>query len=267
MRVDSQHDSIAVVIPTYNEAENIEPLVGQLLALPLPLRVIVVDDNSPDGTGDILDKLAAADARVVPIHRPAKLGLGTAHIAGFRRALADGAEFILSMDADFSHSPRYIPAMVGKMRECDLVIGSRYVRGGGTRFCTLPRKLLSWGANAFAKAILGLRARDCTAGFRCYRRELLERVALDEIFSEGYSFLIEMLYRTERLGYRVGEVPIIFENRRRGASKVSRKEIYRSLYTVLRLRFGGLPWGRWAARYRAHRTHEFPAEHAEAKEK
>lgn len=243
-----QAESIAVVIPTYNEAENIEPLVARLLALPLPLRVIVVDDNSPDGTGDIVDRLAAADGRVIPIHRPAKLGLGTAHIAGFRRALADGAQVIVSMDADFSHDPRYIPAMVDRMGECDLVIGSRYVRGGGTRFCTLPRKLLSWGANAFAKAMLGLGARDCTAGFRCYRREVLERVGLDEIFSEGYSFLIEMLYRTQRLGYRVGEVPIIFENRRRGASKVSRREIYRALYTVFRLRFRRLPWERWAAR-------------------
>lgn len=243
-----QAESVAVVIPTYNEAENIEPLVARLLALPLPLRVIVVDDNSPDGTGDIVDRLAAADGRVIPIHRPAKLGLGTAHIAGFRRALADGAQVIVSMDADFSHDPRYIPAMVDRMGACDLVIGSRYVRGGGTRFCTLPRKLLSWGANAFAKAMLGLRARDCTAGFRCYRREVLERVGLDEIFSEGYSFLIEMLYRTQRLGYRVGEVPIIFENRRRGASKVSRREIYRALYTVLRLRFRRLPWERWAAR-------------------
>lgn len=243
-----QAESVAVVIPTYNEAENIEPLVARLLALPLPLRVIVVDDNSPDGTGDIVDRLAAADGRVIPIHRPAKLGLGTAHIAGFRRALADGAQVIVSMDADFSHDPRYIPAMVDRMGACDLVIGSRYVRGGGTRFCTLPRKLLSWGANAFAKAMLGLRARDCTAGFRCYRREVLERAGLDEVFSEGYSFLIEMLYRTQRLGYRVGEVPIIFENRRRGASKVSRREIYRALYTVLRLRFRRLPWERWAAR-------------------
>lgn len=243
-----QAESIAVVIPTYNEAENIEPLVARLLALPLPLHVIVVDDNSPDGTGDIVDRLAAADGRVIPIHRPAKLGLGTAHIAGFRRALADGAQVIVSMDADFSHDPRYIPAMVDRMGECDLVIGSRYVRGGGTRYCTLPRRVLSWGANALARVMLGLRARDCTAGFRCYRREVLERVGLDEIFSEGYSFLIEMLYRTQRLGYRVGEVPIIFENRRRGASKVSRREIYRALYTVFRLRFRRLPWERWAAR-------------------
>lgn len=243
-----QAESIAVVIPTYNEAENIEPLVARLLALPLPLHVIVVDDNSPDGTGDIVDRLAAADGRVIPIHRPAKLGLGTAHIAGFRRALADGAQVIVSMDADFSHDPRYIPAMVDRMGECDLVIGSRYVRGGGTRYCTLPRRVLSWGANALARIMLGLRARDCTAGFRCYRREVLERVGLDEIFSEGYSFLIEMLYRTQRLGYRVGEVPIIFENRRRGASKVSRREIYRAVYTVFRLRFRRLPWERWAAR-------------------
>jgi len=243
-----QPDPIAVVIPTYNEAENIEPLVQQLMALPLDLRVIVVDDNSPDGTGAILDRLAAEDGRVIPIHRPGKLGLGTAHIAGFKRALADGAGLILSMDADFSHNPRYIPAMVDKMRECDLVIGSRYVPGGGTRFCTLPRKVLSWGANAFARIMLRLRARDCTAGFRCYRREVLERIALDEIFSEGYSFLIEILYCVQRMGYRIGETPIIFENRRRGASKVSKKEIYRALDTVLRLRLGRLPWGRGAAR-------------------
>jgi len=248
-----QAEPVAVVVPTYNEAENIELLVRQLLALPLHLRVIVVDDNSPDGTGDILDRLASEDGRVQPIHRPGKLGLGTAHIAGFKRALETGALLVVSMDADFSHDPRYIPGMVEKMRECDLVIGSRYVRGGGTRYCALPRKVLSWGANAFAKTMLGLRAKDCTAGFRCYRREILERVGLDQIFSNGYSFLIEMLYRTERLGYRVGEVPIIFENRQRGTSKISRKEIAKALYTVLRLRFRRLPWERWTAQMRNHR--------------
>jgi glycosyltransferase involved in cell wall biosynthesis len=248
-----QSELVAVVVPTYNEAENIELLAQQLLALPLNLRVIVVDDNSPDGTGAILDRLAAEDGRVQPVHRPGKLGLGTAHIAGFKRALEAGAQLVVSMDADFSHDPRYIPDMVEKMRECDLVIGSRYVRGGGTRHCTLPRKFLSWGANAFAKTVLGLRAKDCTAGFRCYRREVLERVGLDQIFSNGYSFLIEMLYRTERLGYRVGEVPIIFENRQRGTSKISRKEIAKALYTVLRLRFRRLPWERWTAQMRNHR--------------
>lgn len=245
-----QRESVTVVVPTYNEAENIELLVRQLLTLPLDVQVVVVDDNSPDGTGEIADRLAAEDSRVQPLHRPGKLGLGTAYIAGFKHAMERGAALVLSMDADFSHSPRYIPSMVDKMGECDLVIGSRYVRGGGTRHCTLPRRILSWGANAFAKVTLGLRARDCTAGFRCYRREVLERVGLDQIFSEGYSFLIEMLFRTQRLGYRVGEVPIIFENRQRGASKISRKEILKAVYTVLRLRFQWLPWERWIAWYR-----------------
>ncbi len=249
-----QSESVTVVVPTYNEAENIEPLVRQLLALPLDLRVIVVDDNSPDGTGEIVDRLAAEDARVRPLHRPGKLGLGTAHIAGFKQALQEGASLVLSMDADFSHNPRYVPSMVEKMRECDLVIGSRYVRGGGTRHCTLPRRVLSWGANAFAKVALGLRARDCTAGFRCYRREVLERVGLDQIFSEGYSFLIEMLFRAQHLGYRIGEVPITFENRQRGASKISKKEILKAVYTVLRLRFHWLPWDRWVAWYRRRRA-------------
>ena len=245
-----QRESLTVVIPTYNEAENIESLVRQLLALPMALRIIVVDDNSPDGTGRILDRLAAEDGRVQPLHRPGKLGLGTAHIAGFKQAMQGGAELVLSMDADFSHNPRYVPSMVEKMGECDLVIGSRYVRGGGTQHCTLPRRVLSWGANTFAKVILGLRARDCTAGFRCYRREVLERVGLDQIFSEGYSFLIEMLLRAQRLGYRIGEVPIVFENRQRGASKISRNEILKAVYTVLRLRFRWLPWERWIAWYR-----------------
>ena len=265
--MDAQSEFIAVVIPTYNEAENIEPLARQLLALPLRLRVVVVDDKSPDGTGGILDRLAGEDDRVRPIHRPAKLGLGTAHIAGFKRALSDGATCILSMDADFSHDPRHIPEMVAKMGECDLVIGSRYVRGGGTRHCTLPRRALSWGANAFAKTMLGLRARDCTAGFRCYRREVLERMRLEDIFSNGYSFLIEMLYRAQRLGFNIGEVPIIFENRQRGASKVSKKEIYRAIYTVLRLRFQRLPWERWAAQYRAQQEQDFTEESAETTEK
>jgi dolichol-phosphate mannosyltransferase len=254
VELSPQPDRISVVIPTYNEAENIEPLVRQLLALPLGLNVIVVDDNSPDGTGDILDRLATEDGRVRSVHRPGKLGLGTAHIAGFRRAIADGAALVISMDADFSHDPRYVPAMIEKIQGCDLVIGSRYVRGGGARECTLPRRALSWGANGFAKVVLGLHANDCTAGFRCYRREVLENVGLDEIFSNGYSFLIEMLYRTQRLGYKVGEVPIVFENRQRGASKISRKEIFKALYTVLRLRFGRLPWDRWLRWYR-RRSH------------
>ena len=209
----------------------------QLLALPTGVRVIVVDDNSPDGTGEISDRLAAEnDGRVMVVHRAGKLGLGTAYIAGFKLALAEGADLICTMDADFSHNPRYIPAMVDKIGQgCDLVIGSRYVRGGGTSGCTFDRKLLSWGANAFARVMLGLRAHDTTAGFRCYRRQVLAEMALDEIKASGYSFLIEMLYQVQRRGWRVGEVPITFENRRLGTSKVSQDEVMKAMGTVLRL--------------------------------
>jgi dolichol-phosphate mannosyltransferase len=226
----------AVIIPTYNERENIEALVTQLLALPLAVRVVVVDDNSPDGTGAIADRLIAEnDGRIGVVHRAAKLGLGTAYVAGFEWALAGGADLVCTMDADFSHNPRYLPAMVDKVGQgYDLVIGSRYVRGGGSTQ-TFDRKLFSWGANAFARTMLGLRAHDATAGFRCYRREVLAGVGFDDIKSSGYSFLIEMLYRVQRRGWKVGEVPIIFENRCLGASKVSRNEIIKALGTVLRL--------------------------------
>jgi dolichol-phosphate mannosyltransferase len=233
---------VMVIVPTYNEKENIEALVTQLLALPTLVSVIVVDDNSPDGTGAIADRLAAEnDGRVQVIHRAGKLGLGTAYIAGFKRALAEGADLICTMDADFSHNPRYIPDMVGKIGEgYDLVIGSRYVRGGGASGCTWPRILLSWGANAFARFLLGLRAHDTTAGFRCYRREVLASVELDEIKASGYSFLIEMLYRVQRRGWQVGEVPIIFENRQLGTSKISRDEILKAMGTVVRLAWAQL---------------------------
>lgn len=226
-----------VIVPTYNEKENIEALVTQLLALPTGVHVTVVDDASPDGTGAIADRLAEEHpGRVSVIHRAGKLGLGTAYIAGFHRALGEGADLILTMDADFSHNPNYIPAMVEKIEQgFDLVIGSRYVSGGGTVGCTLDRKLLSWGANAFARTLLGLHARDTTAGFRCYRRAVLESIALDEIKASGYSFLIEMIYRVQRKGWRVGEVPITFENRRLGTSKISQKEIVKAIRTVLRM--------------------------------
>jgi dolichol-phosphate mannosyltransferase len=233
---------VTVIVPTYNERENIEALVTQLLALPTGVVVIVVDDNSPDGTGDIVDRLGEeTEGRVQAVHRAGKLGLGTAYIAGFKRALADGADLICTMDADFSHNPRYIPAMVEKIDEgYDLVIGSRYVRGGGTSGCTWDRIVLSWGANAFARVMLGLNARDTTAGFRCYRREVLATIGLDQIKASGYSFLIEMLFRVRRRGYRVGEVPIIFENRRLGASKISKDEVRKAMRTVLRVARGRL---------------------------
>lgn len=227
---------VTVIIPTYNEKDNIETLIAQLLTLPLGVHVIVVDDNSPDGTGAIADRLATeSDGRVSVIHRPGKLGLGTAYIAGFKKALAEGADLVCTMDADFSHNPSYIPALVSKIAEgYDLVIGSRYVRGGGSDQ-PLERKMLSWGANTITHILLGLHVHDTTAGFRCYRRQVLESLDLDAIRSSGYSFLFEMLFRVERHGWKVGEVPIRFRDRRLGASKVSKNEIVRALKTAVRL--------------------------------
>jgi dolichol-phosphate mannosyltransferase len=226
-----------VVLPTYNECENISQLVSMLLDLPMGLGIVVVDDNSPDGTGDLADQLAKEyPDRVWVVHRPGKLGLGTAYLTGFERALTQGAVRILTMDADFSHHPRYIPAMIqASLQHCDLVIGSRYVPGGGTPDFPVRRRVLSRGANAFARFMLGLHARDTTAGFRCYRRTVLETLPLDTIFSNGYSFLVEMLFLVQRAGFVVGEVPIVFEDRKRGKSKISQQEITRAFYTVFRL--------------------------------
>jgi len=233
-----------VIVPTYNEADNLDDLLAQLLALPVVVGAIVVDDNSPDGTGDIADRWAAQHpGRVHVVHRPAKLGLGTAYISGFKAAIHDlGAERVLTMDADFSHNPRYIPDMIAMSRARHVVIGSRYVRGGGTRNCTRRRILLSRGANLVARTLLGLKARDATAGFRLYRREVLLSIPLDQIFSSGYSFLVEMLYLCQRRGWQIGEIPIIFEDRRKGKTKISRQEIFKAQYTVFRLflrRLGG----------------------------
>ncbi len=226
-----------VIVPTYNEADNLDELLEQLLALPTPIGAIVVDDNSPDGTGDMAERWATENpGRVHVIHRPAKLGLGTAYIAGFKKAINDlAAERILTMDADFSHNPRYISDMNALSRTKHVVIGSRYVPGGGARNCTRKRIYLSRGANFVARTLLGLKARDATAGFRLYRREVLQSIPLDEVFSSGYSFLVEMLFLCQRRGWQIGEVPIIFEDRRKGQTKISRQEILKAQYTVLRL--------------------------------
>jgi len=225
----------AVIIPTYNESDNIVTLVEEILGLRAVAHIIIVDDNSPDGTGQIADELVRHHQEVHVIHRLGKLGLGTAYIAGFKFALTLPTECIVTMDADFSHHPRYIPSLIAQTRVYDLSIGSRYVDGGGTVNCNLWRRFLSTLGNTVARLILGLKASDCTAGFRCYRRQVLEVIDLDSIFSSGYSFLVEMLYQCQQLGYRVGEVPIVFENRRQGASKISRSEILKATYTVLRL--------------------------------
>ena len=236
-----------VIVPTYNEAENIERLVAEILEQPAPLHVVIVDDQSPDGTGALADALAAEDTRVAVIHRASKLGLGTAYLAGFRHAIEGGYGYAITMDADFSHHPHYLPRLLALMQDCDVAIGSRYVAGGGVTGCTWPRVLLSRGANALAKFTLGLKTLDSTAGFRCYKVAILRAIGLDSLFSNGYSFLIEMATRCQRRGFRTGELPIIFDNRRLGRSKISRVEILRSVYTIFRLRCSWLPWDRWVS--------------------
>lgn len=225
----------ALVLPTYNERENLAAMVSKIQSLPTPVHIIVVDDNSPDGTGAIADELAAQSSSVEVIHRSGKLGLGTAYAAGFRQAIAAGNDLILTMDADFSHDPMYLPAILAASKRYDLVIGSRYVPGGGVRNWPWHRQVLSWGANTLAHLMLGLYARDCTAGFRCYRRQVLEAVDPASIHANGYSYLIEMLYCCERSGFTVGEVPIIFTDRQLGQSKISQNEIFKAGRTVLRL--------------------------------
>ena len=239
-----------MVVPTYNERENLARLVGRLRALPGDVHVLVVDDSSPDGTGAIADAIAACNPGVHVLHRAGKLGLGTAYRAGFRYGLEHGYDYICTMDADFSHSPESLPALIDKAASgYDLVIGSRYVRGGAVVGSPPLRKFISYAANTLAHTILGVTARDCTAGFRCYRRQVLETVDLDAIFSSGYSFLVEMAFWVERAGFRTGEVPITFVNRTEGASKISKLEIYKAMYTIVRLRTSALPWERIMAIY------------------
>ncbi len=226
-----------IIIPTYNEADNLDDLISQILALAPNIGVIVVDDNSPDGTGALADAwVEKRPDHVHVIHREGKLGLGTAYIAGFRAALTmPDVDHIMSMDADFSHNPKYIPAMIKLSNHKHLVIGSRYVPGGGTANWPWDRIVLSKVGNFVAKTILGLEAMDCTAGFRLYRREVLQSIPLDKIFSSGYSFLVEMLFLCQQAGWQIGEVPILFEDRRAGTTKISQKEVWKAQYTLLRL--------------------------------
>jgi len=214
-----------VVIPTYNEADNLPEIVKALWALTLPeLSVLVIDDNSPDGTGRVADELVPQNpGRMEIIHRSGKNGLGTAYVAGFTRALEDGAQAIVQMDADFSHSPNYIPQMVEQLKEYDVVVGSRYVPGGKLdERWEYGRYLLSWFANSvYTRLILGAKTHDTTAGFKAWRRETLLGLGLDRIHSNGYVFQVEMAFLTERLGYRVLEIPIHFEDRRIGHSKMT----------------------------------------------
>jgi len=225
---------VLVVLPTYNESQNLEKVVAGVRYF--GHDVLVVDDASPDGTGEIADRLASADPGVRVLHRPRKLGLGSAYEDAFRIGLADGAVLLVEMDADGSHLARDLESIVDAARGSGgLAIGSRYIRGGEIVGWPAHRWLLSWAANLYCRVLLGLATHDCTSGYRCYTRELLLQIGLDEVLSQGYSFQIEMVYRTKRLGYPIVEVPIRFEDRVAGASKVSRGEVRRALWTVFRL--------------------------------
>jgi dolichol-phosphate mannosyltransferase len=211
-----------VVVPTYNEADNIANFSAAILALSVPLDILIVDDASPDGTGQIADRLAAESDRVRVLHRTGLRGLGRAYVDGFRWAIERGYDRILQMDADFSHSPHYLPAMLEKSEGYDVVVGSRYVSGGGhDEKWEAGRVLLSAWANVYARVILRLKVRDATAGFKCWTRSALERIQLDRVKSNGYVFQVEMAYLCQRLGLRVLEIPIYFEDRRIGQSKMS----------------------------------------------
>jgi dolichol-phosphate mannosyltransferase len=227
-----------VVLPTYNERENLERAVASVRKT--GCDVLVVDDSSPDGTGELAARMAEADPGVHLLSRPEKLGLGSAYVAGFRCGLERGYDFLVEMDADGSHRPEHLPEIVATaQRRGGLVIGSRYVRGGSVSGWGWHRKLLSWGANVYCRALLGLRVRDATSGYRCYPRAVLDAVGLDRVVSQGYSFQIEMVYRCLRQGFEVHEVPIHFEDRVAGRSKVSEGEVRKALLAVLMLRLRG----------------------------
>jgi dolichol-phosphate mannosyltransferase len=227
-----------VCLPTYDERENLEPMVRALGDK--GVRVLVIDDNSPDGTGEIADRLAAELDYVAVLHRERKEGLGPAYLAGFRRALGDGAERVIEMDCDFSHSPDDVPRLLAAAHDADLVLGSRYVAGGSIGNWGLVRRFVSAGGSLYARVLLGSRIRDLTGGFKCYRREVLETIDLDAITSKGYAFQIETTYRAVRAGFRVAEIPIHFADREQGGSKMSRAIVAEAIWRVPALRLAAL---------------------------
>ena len=227
-----------VILPTYNEAENLERIAGSVLEhLPASRRVLIVDDNSPDGTGEIADRLADGNESIGVLHRERKEGLGPAYLAGFRVALDGGAERIIEMDADFSHDPGYLPELIAATERADLAIGSRYVPGGGITDWGPMRRFISRGGSAYARAALGLPIKDLTGGFKCFRRIVLETINLDTIEARGYAFQVETTYRAIKAGFRVVEVPIVFKDRLDGTSKMSKSIVVEAMWRVPAMRF------------------------------
>jgi len=228
-----------IIIATYNEKENIEKLIGEIRKLNRDFHVLIIDDNSPDGTGTIADWLAKKYSEVFAIHRPAKLGLGTAYVTGFKYAVDNNYDLIFTMDADFSHQPKYLIDLLEKAKEYDLVIGSRYVKDGGIQNWPLHRLILSRGANIYVRMVTGLPIFDSTGGFNCYRRKVLEKIDLDTIVSDGYAFQIEMKYRLWKKEFSIKEIPITFIDRARGKSKISKRIMFQALFLVWKLRKRG----------------------------
>lgn len=230
---------ILVVIPTYNEKDNLAPMVDAIYGALPSAHLLVIDDGSPDGTGNLADSLAEQRPTLRVLHRSGKQGLGTAYIAGFRYALEHGYDCVFEMDADFSHDPVYLPALLAATETADLVIGSRYVPGGDTPDWGLSRRLISGFGNHFARMILRLPIHDCTAGYKCYRRTVLEAFDLSSIQLEGYAFQVETVYQAYRWGFRIKEVPIVFPDRKVGKSKMSKAIVAEAFTYVIRRRFGG----------------------------
>jgi dolichol-phosphate mannosyltransferase len=228
-----------VCLPTYDERENLGPMVEAILAAAPKVEILVIDDDSPDGTGRLADEIAAREPRLQVLHRPAKEGLGRAYLAGFDWALQRGYQLVLEMDCDFSHDPRHLPDLLAAAQEFDLVLGSRYVPGGGTVNWGLVRRLVSRGGSFYARSILGLQVRDLTGGFKCFRREVLEAIELASVRCTGYAFQIELTYRAARRGFRIREIPIVFTDRRVGHSKMSRRIVLEAIRKVWSIRLSG----------------------------
>jgi len=227
-----------VIIPTYNERDNIVRLSGEILQQHPALQILFVDDNSPDGTGKIADELARANDRIHVIHRPGKLGLGSAYRDGFKVGLDLGADYLIEMDADFSHDPKVLPVFLETIQECDLVIGSRYLNGVSVVNWPIRRLILSYFASVYTRLVTGLALMDCTSGFKCFSRAAIEAIDLGKVRSDGYSFQIEMNYRCMEKGFRIVEVPIIFIDRHAGTSKMSKKIVREAITMVWKLKLG-----------------------------
>ncbi len=225
-----------VVIPTYDERQNLVELLGRVFAQNLPTDVLIVDDNSPDGTGALADEMAAADPRIHVMHRAGKMGLGSAYVAGFRWALERDYEAVFEMDADFSHNPDSLGEFLRELEHADLVLGSRYLHGVTVVNWPLSRLILSYSANVYSRIITGMRVKDLTGGFKCFRRQVLEAIDWNRVRSDGYAFQIELSFKAWRKGFRIKEIPIMFVDRRAGSSKMSRKIVREAVWMVWRLR-------------------------------